>query len=139
SSVSFQESQTIDTSSRTYDWSGKVVDEQPSNSEMGRGNNGKSALKLQAVNWFQQVNFSYKIHDNHTLHLNYTFDHTSRKGEDSFIASRTASFVAPQVLQKQVSALSYELKTFKEKLTHTLWLKNYHFHAATVDEKYITD
>src|SRR5690606_21411121 len=72
SSVSFQESQTIDTSSRTYDWSGKVVDEQPSNSEMGRGNNGKSALKLQAVNWFQQVNFSYKIHDNHTLHLNYT-------------------------------------------------------------------
>src|SRR5690606_1345340 len=64
---------------------------------------------------------------------------TSRKGEDSFIASRTASFVAPQVLQKQVSALSYELKTFKEKLTHTLWLKNYHFHAATVDEKYITD
>ncbi len=138
SSISFQESKIIDTSSRTYDWQGKVVDEHPLNSELGRGNNGKSMLTMESVNWFQQLNLSYVFNEKHKIYANYTFDLTKREGKDPYIADRTASFITPQNLRKQISSLAYELTTFK-KLVHTAWVKNYDFSVSTVGERYITD
>lgn len=138
SSVSFQKNRTVDTGSRTYDWTGKVVYEAVNNSELGRGSNGKSLLTLDAVNWFHQASLSYLLHDNHRIFLNYTFDRTDRDGDDPFIGSRTASYVDPQYLQKQVASLAYELKTGID-LTHSLWVKNYDLSVSTVEEKYITD
>lgn len=138
SSVSLLENKVVDTSSRTYDWKGVVVSEHPRNSELGRGNNGKSLLTLKYTNWFQQGNLVYAFNENHKLYGNYTFDLTNRKGNDPFIGDRTASFRTPQHLQKQVSSLAYEMTTWK-KFLHTLWVKNYDFTISTVGERYITD
>ncbi len=92
SSVSFQKSRTVDTGSRTYDWSGAVVDEHSMNSELGRGNNGKSLLTLDAVNWFHQAGLTYLLGDNHRIFLNYTFDRTDRDGDDPLLGDRTSSY-----------------------------------------------
>lgn len=138
SSVSFQKTRTVDTSSRIYNWLGAVISELPNNSELGSGSRGKSLLTLQATNWFQQVSLSYPLHDGHKISLNYTFDRTDRDGEDPFIGSRTASSVDPQYLQKQIVSLAYELKTGPD-LSHSFWVKNYDLSVSTVRERYITD
>lgn len=139
SSVSFQNSMVIDTSSRAYNWLGEIVDEQPTNSELGRGRNGKSLLNLNNKNWFQQANLSYPIGKNQVINAIYTFDHTIRDGSDPLLSNRTASFVKPQHLRKQVSSLSYELSLFDSKLQNSFWVKNYNYSVETVDERYITD
>lgn len=138
SSVSLLESSIVDTSSRVYDWSGKVVSEHPQNSEIGRGNNGKSLLTLNSDNWFQQINLAYVFNENHKILANYTFDLTKRDGEDPKIGSRTASYIVPQSLRKQITSLAYEFITWK-KLEHSVWVKNYDFKVNTVYETYITD
>ncbi len=138
SSVSYQKGTVIDTSSRIYDWTGKVVNEHPNNSELGRGSNGKSQLTLKPINWFQQANLTYTFNQKHKIYANYTFDLTTRTGSDPFISDRTASFIMPQRLQKQVSSLVYEL-TNGSNFSHSVWVKNYDFSVSTVGERYITD
>ena len=138
-SLSFLTSVTIDTSSRTYDWRGEVVDRQPTGSELGAGRNGKSRLTLSSRNGFYQAQLSYALAPYQTLGFNYTLDDTERDGTDPFISDRTASFREPQRVTKQIASLSYELETFGQQLVHTAWAKHYSFAASTVDERYITD
>ncbi len=139
SSVSWTTSNTTDTSSRIYNWLGDVIDERPTNSEMGAGRNGKSLLELKNRNIFQQAKLDYSIAPNQHLNANYTLDATNRIGEDPLISNRTASFKEPQSLVKQVSSLAYQLLLPGGKMDNTVWLKNYDFQASTVDERYITD
>lgn len=137
SSVSFQKNILVDTSSRIYNWLGKVVNEHPSNSELGSGSNGKSLLTLDQTNWFQQLNLTYSFNERHKVYANYTFDRTTRQGTDPLIGSRTASFIIPQHLQKQISSLVYEFNMGR--MSHSAWVKNYDFTVSTAGERYITD
>ena len=139
SSYSYLESITIDTSSRIYNWLGQVIDERPTNSEMGGGRNGKSLLTLRTHNFFNQAIINYNLSPVQKFTLTYTLDDTERSGSDPLISNRTASFKEPQRLTKQVAAFSFETKAFNEKWDHTLWVKNYNFDVSTVDEKFITD
>lgn len=138
-SVSWLISETVDTSSRVYDWQGQVIDEQPTSSEMGRGQNGKSLLTMTTINQFHQANIGYRFKRPHRINLNYTYDGSIRDGKDPLFGDRTAGFKEPQRLTKQVTSLAYEAKFFKEVLTSTVWVKNYDFRASTVDEQYVTD
>lgn len=139
SSVSWLKSYTVDTSSRNYNWRGEVIDERPTNSEMGAGRNGKSLLTLTTQNQFHQANLAYTITPRQVMNFNFTYEGVTREGKDPLISNRTASFKEPQQLTKQVASLAHEAKMMNERLSSTLWIKHYNFTAATVDEEYVTD
>lgn len=80
-------------------------------------------MTLNSDNWFQQINLAYVFNENHKILANYTFDLTKRDGEDPMIGSRTASYIVPQSLRKQITSLAYEFITWK-KLEHSVWVKN---------------
>ncbi|WP_234571162.1 TonB-dependent receptor [Rhodohalobacter sp. 614A] len=139
SSFTWLESTTVDTSSRRYNWAGEVIDERPTNSEMGSGRNGKSLLTLSNENQLYQGSAWYEMNDNHQLRFNVTIDHTERDGNDPYISNRTASFREPQEIKKRVVSLSYQADALDDKLNQTVWAKNYDFKAYSVDEEYVTD
>ncbi len=138
-SISWLSTETIDTSSRIYDWNGKVIFEHPTNSELGQGGNGKSMLTLNSLNNFHQLNLAYSWAEKNRLNFNYTLDAITRDGEDPLVGNRTATFREPQSMTKQVSSLAYERSSFEGKLDQTVWVKNYDFRVSTVDTEYITD
>lgn len=139
SSLSKLRTYTIDTCSRTYNWLGEIVDEQPTSSELGSGSNGKSLLTLHSNNMFSQANVSYDVNNKQTINANYTIDYTTRYGDDPLKSDRTVSFIEDQKLSKQIASLAYVSKFWDDKMENTIWFKHYHFSASTVDEKYVED
>ena len=130
---------TTDTSSRTYNWLGEVIYEHPLNSEMGRGNNGKSLLTLKSDNYFAKGSWRYDTHTNQHFDLTVTWDKLDRVGKDPYTGDRTAVFRENQFTSKYISSLGYTFNLFGEKWHNNIWIKNYNFKVSTVEIQYITD
>ena len=133
SSYSLVEEMVADTSSRIYNWLGQVIDEHPSNSEIGGGKNGKSLLTMHNKSLFVKTLFDYTIADLHRFDLSYTLDNTNRNGEDPLAASRTVALLEDQRIMKNVASLGYAIRLFDERWSNNVWAKYYNINATTMD------
>ncbi|PKK37187.1 hypothetical protein BWI96_07485 [Siphonobacter sp. SORGH_AS_0500] len=122
---------TIDTSSQKYNWLGKVIASNV-NGELGGIRSQKSRYTFNDRTALVTLNATYSLAAHHTLRFNYTGQSTRRTGMDALATAEwTIPFREPQHLNKQISALSYELTSTKADKSLTLFAKHYHYSART--------
>lgn len=109
---------TADTVKRTYSWDGTYFDK--GYSEMG----GVLALAhIIRPRTYAMGNLSYIINDQHSLNLNYTFDHLKNKNYNELLTDHDET---PGVLKKQIVGLAYQQDLLDKKLVNTAFVKYNH-------------
>jgi outer membrane receptor protein involved in Fe transport len=136
SSFTLSATTVVDTSSRKYDWSGRVIDIHPENSELGSGAEGKSILTLEDDLQLHQGGLTWAFLPGQDLSLHGTADLTVRRGSDPYGSDRTAGYRKPQKLGKIVTSLSHRYRTAGGFYTQYAWVKNYDFSARATFSGY---
>jgi len=111
------ESKTTDTLLRQYYWDGTwTVKSSP---EMG---SLKQINNIARPRTYAMANMSYLINDEHSLNLNYTFDHLKNKNYNQYFASRDSM---PGLMKKQIVGLAYQQNLLDQRLSNTVFAKYY--------------
>ncbi|NSL86263.1 TonB-dependent receptor [Chitinophaga sp. Mgbs1] len=123
------EGTTIDTGTRKYDWSGKVVE--IVEGELGGAYTQRSRYTFTDKTALAIANASYTPGANQTISLAYTLNNTRRQGKDDIARAQwTIPFLEPQQLTRHISSLSYEARLFSGKWTNVFFVKNFSYKAS---------
>ncbi|MTI33271.1 TonB-dependent receptor [Xanthovirga aplysinae] len=129
-----------DTSSRKYDWYGNYTYRGAEDSDKGEYK-GKKYLTTTSKNLLANVSLQYAIDPKQQVAANFSTNWLKRINEDPYRDLYSEAFSEPQFVHKSVIGLSYQLKLFKEKLSTTLFTKNYFFsiQATNMPENYLDE
>lgn len=106
-----------DTTSYKYFWDGSRV-----KTSLAELNGTKSITNINRPRSFVRANASYQLAANHSVNLNYTFDHLRNENYDELVEDEAE---IPGILKKQILGLAYQQNFFNEKLTNTFFGKQY--------------
>jgi len=109
---------TTDTVKRTYNWDGTYFDK--GYSEMG---GIKTISNIIRPRTYAMANLSYVINSEHSLNLNYTFDHLKNRNFNELLTDHDET---PGLLRKQIVGLAYQQDLLDKKLVNTAFVKYYH-------------
>lgn len=107
----------VDTAGYQYAWDGSRV--KTNQAEIGYG---RSLNRVIRPKTFGRVNASYALTDQHSINVNYTFDHVKNKMYNELVEEGDAS---PGVLGKHLLGLAYQQNLLDQRLTTTYFGK-YH-------------
>jgi outer membrane receptor protein involved in Fe transport len=80
-----------------------------------------------------RAGINYDIHSNHRIVLNHIFYNIDRAQQDFMRSAVERDFIGTRDLQKNITSLAYEMKSFNGKLTSTLFGKYYRQDIAKMD------
>lgn len=109
---------TTDTVKRTYNWDGTYFDK--GYSEMG---GIKAVSNIIRPRTYAMANLSYVINNQHSLNLNYTFDHLRNRNYNELLTDHDET---PGLLKKQILGFAYQQDLLDKKLVNTVFAKYYH-------------
>ncbi|MBU2913263.1 TonB-dependent receptor [Reichenbachiella agariperforans] len=114
----------VDTSSNQYDWFGDYrPDVHVTTGELGR----KTHFYLNRTNFLANANAEYAISSNHNLSVNYSINRMELQGRDDFQPQNNTQFSNPNIVNKQVTGLGYTHTMLADRLSTTLFAKNYDY------------
>mgnify|MGYP000377352566 CR=1 FL=1 len=125
---SHRQAQTVDTSSRIYDWTGNFS-EKDFSSTSGELGWHKSLFTFNDKASLATATIDYEINKNHSFTLNNTFSWFQRQGEDTLSYSEVP-FGNPNTLQKNFTGLSYNLKALNNKLRTNVFVKSFNLKSV---------
>lgn len=108
------ESRNVDTSSKTYDWFGNWV-YQPLSATSGELAWYATLFTFTDKSLLNTATLEYELGKHHTFTFNNTYSHVSRIGTDP-VAQSPVPFNEPNILKKNFSGLSYQLKVLDNRL-----------------------
>lgn len=116
-----------DTSINKYDWNGEVIDTHPNFGEQG----SFQIFKYENKFTIARANFGYKLNENNTFSFNYNLSNSSRTGLDYYDLSNQESNAldVPNKLNKSIAGLGWENQAFNNKLSSSVFVKNYRLHT----------
>ncbi|WP_229243995.1 TonB-dependent receptor [Emticicia sp. CRIBPO] len=106
-----------DTTGYKYYWDGSRV-----RTSLGEINAAKSVTNINRPRTFSRMNLSYGLSKNHSINLNYTFDHLRNENYDELITDHAD---IPGILSKHIVGLAYQHNLLEDRLTYTLFGKYY--------------
>ena len=126
-SYAIDKSTNTDTSINKYDWNGEVIDTHPNFGEQGSFQIFKYENKFAIA----RANFSYKLNDNNVFSFNYNLSNSTRKGINHYNLSNQESNAldVPNKLNKSIAGLGWENQAFNNRLSTSVFLKNYRLHT----------
>lgn len=133
-SYSINKSSVVDTSSYAYDWGGRG-NFRPI---LGELSSIKTFYHYKNKNAIARANFSYDLNKNNSLNLNYGLNHFSRSAKEDLGIDKGNSFDEPNIISKNIIGLAYQNKSFRDKLTTTIFSKLYNLNASVRNALYIS-
>ena len=124
-----REAKAIDTASKIYNWYGDYTD-RGEGATSGELYWDKTEFRFNDDNVIAMANVSYSIGKYQSIALNNTYSWYRRVGEDP-ISYNAVPFSEPNILEKNITGLSYSVKLFDERLRGVLFGKNFMFNADT--------
>lgn len=122
----------VDTSSKVYDWNGNYSIREI-DVTAGELNWDKTLFQFEDKSSLISTNLSYKINKIHSLGFNNNFSSYSRVGKDP-ISYNAVPFKFPNILQKNISGIAYNLNLFKGKLKSSAFGKAFSMNAKSYDD-----
>lgn len=126
--------QSVDTSSRVYDWTGAYTYKSLSNFS-GELNWYKTLFTFEDKTFFGMATLNYKIGEFQQLTLNNTCSSMTRIGTDPIKVS-PIPFNDPNTIKKNFLGISYQAKLLNDKLTAIAFGKMFHLNSLLYDEVY---
>lgn len=132
-SHTWDNSLTIDTAYRQYDWNGDYI-ESSRNEITGRARTKRHYNRPLTI---VRTNLDYSLNSQHSFNLNYMLNRTGNDRwddvDDTFEASN-------DVLAKHIVGLSYAQSFFEERMTNTFFVKDYvnHVNIRQTDLYWVT-
>ena len=117
-SHTWDQSLTIDTAFRKYNWDGTYI-ESPRNEITGRD---RSLRHYKRPLTIVRTNIDYRLNDHHSFNLNYLLNRT---GNDRYDEIDTEFEPSNDVLAKHILGLSYNQFFFEGKMDNTFFFKDY--------------
>jgi len=130
----FSESLQKDTASVRYDWYGNRYEK--INNTTGEIENRKTLLSLNSDNYLANINTEYQLSSNHSVTLNYSFNHFTLQGKDPYKQQNSTQFANPNDVTKQVLAASYTNMLLDERLKTTVFTKYYDYGISSLETDY---
>ena len=132
-SHTWDQSLTIDTAFRKYNWDGTYI-ESPRNEITGRD---RSLRHYKRPLTIVRTNIDYRLNDHHSFNLNYLLNRT---GNDRYDEIDTEFEPSNDVLAKHILGLSYNQSFFEGKMDNTFFFKDYinHLEIGQQDLSWIT-
>lgn len=124
--TSRDESILTDTTARKYYWDGSYVTGNP---ETG----SYRVTHIIRPRVFSRFNATYKLAENHTLNLNYSFDQTKNETYNSLVAGKDS---LPGKIGKHLGGLSYQVELFDKRWTNTFMGKYYGLQLSKLQYDY---
>lgn len=123
-----RQAQTVDTSSRIYDWNGNYTykDFSSTSGELGWH---KSLFTFNDKASLASATLNYEINKNHTITINNTYSWFQRQGEDTLSYSEVP-FHNPNTLQKNYTGISYKLNALQDKLEASVFVKSFNLQSV---------
>ena len=110
----------IDTSSNAYNWRGQIVATGRSTGELGIP---KTRFRFDQKAFVLNSGLVFQPSKNHTFNANFTWSDLDRQGRDTFLSGEENPFTRPNRLAKKILGISYELVSFKDRLSTTFLAK----------------
>ncbi len=117
-SHTWDKSKTIDTAFRLYSWDGTYINS--GRSEIRKGN--KMLRHYNRPLSVVRTNFDYALSDWHSLNLNYQLESV---GNEQYDEVDTEIVPSNDHLSKHIVGLSYSQNIFGERMSNTIFVKNY--------------
>lgn len=133
----YNQSMTVDTSSKMYDWDGNFTTK-TTNAISGELNWDKTMFRFNDHAALVNATLEYVLRKNHTFTINNTYSWFRRVGEDP-LSYNPLPFNDPNVLSKNVTGLSYKLSLFKGRWNTTVFAKLFHMNAKVYEEDATSD
>lgn len=133
----YNQSMTVDTSSKIYDWDGNFTTK-TTNAISGELNWDKTMFRFNDHAALVNATLEYVLRKNHTFTINNTYSWFRRVGEDP-LSYNPLPFNDPNVLSKNVTGLSYKLSLFKGRWNTTVFAKLFHMNARVYEEDATSD
>ena len=124
-----REAKAIDTASKIYNWYGDFT-RREEGATSGEIYWDKTQFRYNDDNVLAIANLSYRINKNHSISINNTYNWYQRVGEDP-ISYNAVPFSEPNILEKNITGLSYSLSLMEGKLRTVLFGKQFAFNADT--------
>lgn len=128
----YNQSMTVDTSSRMYDWDGSFTTK-TTNSISGELNWDKTMFRFNDHATLVNATLEYVLRKNHTFTVNNTYSWYRRVGEDP-LSYNPIPFSNPNILSKNITGISYKLSLFKNRWNTTVFAKLFHMAAKVYTE-----
>lgn len=122
-------SQSIDTSSNRYDWSGRII--RTENNNLGELVREKTIFEYEQSQLLYRLNAVYAIADDHRISTNHIYSNIERQGENRLNTSDNEPFRSPNTLKSAVTGVSYESNFFDDRLENNVFLKYFDFDLLT--------
>ena len=126
------QSMTVDTSSRQYDWDGSYTIK-TTNSISGELNWDKTMFRFTDHAALVNATLEYVLRKNHTFTINNTYSWYRRQGSDP-ISYNPIPFSNPNTLSKNITGISYKLSAFKGRWNTTVFAKLFNMNANIYTE-----
>ncbi|MCV9386131.1 TonB-dependent receptor [Reichenbachiella ulvae] len=125
-----------DISTYKYSWDGSFIeDAHPTTGELGR----KSHFFLNRKNVLANLNAEYEINPHHNVSLNYSLNRLELVGSDEFQPQNNTQFSTPNTMNKQVMGAAYTNKALDDRLSTTIFAKQYFYHLQSNNSSYSED
>lgn len=121
------EQQTVDTSSRIYDWEGNHTLKLLSNTS-GELNWYKTLYTFNDQAALAVATLNYKLGKHHQFTLNNTYSRMRRVGSDPLKVD-PLPFEDPNILEKNFTGISYQLKLFRDRWTTSVFGKMFNMNS----------
>lgn len=128
----YNQSLTVDTSSRMYDWDGSYTIK-TINSLSGELNWDKTMFRFNDHAALVNATLEYVLRKNHTFTINNTYSYYRRVGEDP-LSYNPIPFSNPNTLSKNITGISYKLSLFKNRWNTTVFAKLFNMNAKVYTE-----
>jgi outer membrane receptor protein involved in Fe transport len=125
-----------DTVKWNYNWFGEMSLGLDGNPILRPGGAQQGAPTLNHINrniTTFRAGLNYDIHHNHRIILNHIFYNIDRTQQDFMRSAVERDFIGTRDLQKNITSLAYEMKSFNSKLTTTLFGKYYQQEIAKME------
>jgi len=120
-------STTVDTSAAKYNWMGDVISVDKNFAEQGAFSIFKYTNEFAVI----RGNLSYSINPSNALSLNYSLNAGKRTGINTYAGVNQDSnpLDIPNKLDKGVLGLSFQNRLFEDRLTTSVFVKQYNIHS----------
>jgi outer membrane receptor protein involved in Fe transport len=127
----------IDTIPYMYNWLGEIVRDQEGNPINWRNSGGEAGPATLAnnneKNFANRTGFGYAFSDTQGLNANFFYNQFTRDIDDPKLPEAENELLDTRFLSKTILSFSYEAKWLQEKLSSTLFFKNYHQKVKLTD------
>ncbi|MET4141120.1 TonB-dependent receptor [Pedobacter sp. UYP1] len=124
-SYSTTKSHVTDTSGYKYGWGGIVKPEEIA----GEIGGVKTIYRYKNNTAIGRINMAYKIDDQQSINLNYSYSHFSRSAKEELGRLKDNPFATPNTITKNIVGLAYQRTLWNDKLTITPFAKYYGYGA----------